>query len=239
MRSLTTSREHQIVLTEAQRLLDNCILFSGLSPDERDVISARARIRTYKASETIFAMGSPGEHIMALLSGTIRISIPFSEGKELFLAIVQPGEIFGELAVFDGNERSADAIAETACTLAILDRNDILSFFARNPSLWPKLVKLLAQRLRQTDQAFAEVALLQLPVRLAKAILRILNRGRHSELPKTVFSQRELANMVGSTRESVNKCFRNWQKRHGIVQISKGSIIITNRRAFERIADVS
>ena len=239
MRSLTTSREHQIVLTEAQRLLDNCILFSGLSPDERAVISARARIRTYKASETIFAMGSPGEHIMALLSGTIRISIPFSEGKELFLAIVQPGEIFGELAVFDGNERSADAIAETACTLAILDRNDILSFFERNPSLWPKLVKLLAQRLRQTDQAFAEVALLQLPVRLAKAILRILNRGRHSELPKTVFSQRELANMVGSTRESVNKCFRNWQKRHGIVQISKGSIIITNRRAFERIADVS
>ena len=239
MRSLTTSREHQIVLTEAQRLLDNCILFSGLSPDERAVISARARIRTYKASETIFAMGSPGEHIMALLSGTIRISVPFSEGKELFLAIVQPGEIFGELAVFDGNERSADAIAETACTLAILDRNDILSFFERNPSLWPKLVKLLAQRLRQTDQAFAEVALLQLPVRLAKAILRILNRGRHSELPKTVFSQRELANMVGSTRESVNKCFRNWQKRHGIVQISKGSIIITNRRAFERIADVS
>ena len=234
MRSLTTSREHQIVLTEAQRLLDNCILFSGLSPDERAVISARARIRTYKASETIFAM-----HIMALLSGTIRISVPFSEGKELFLAIVQPGEIFGELAVFDGNERSADAIAETACTLAILDRNDILSFFERNPSLWPKLVKLLAQRLRQTDQAFAEVALLQLPVRLAKAILRILNRGRHSELPKTVFSQRELANMVGSTRESVNKCFRNWQKRNGIVQISKGSIIITNRRAFERIADVS
>ena len=177
--------------------------------------------------------------MMALLSGTIGISVPFSEGKELFLAIIQPGEIFGELAVFDGNERSADAIAETACTLAILDRNDILSFFERNPSLWPKLVKLLVQRLRQTDQAFAEVALLQLPVRLAKTILRVLNRGRHSELPKTVFSQRELANMVGSTRESVNKCLRNWQKRGGIVKVSKGSIIVTNRRALEHIADVS
>ena len=226
-------------LTEAHRLLDNCVLFGGLSPDERAAISARARIRTYKPGETVFAMGSPGDQIMALLSGTIHISVPFSEGKELFLAIIQPGEIFGELAIFDGNERSADAIAETACTLAILDRNDILSFFERNPPLWPKLVKLLVQRLRQTDQAFAEVALLQLPVRLAKTILRILNLGRHSELPKAVFSQRELANMVGSTRESVNKCLRNWQKRGGIVKVSKGSIIVTNRRALEHIADVS
>jgi CRP-like cAMP-binding protein len=231
--------EREKALTEAHRLLDNCVLFGGLRPDERAAISARARIRTYKTGETVFAMGSPGDQIMALLSGTIRISVPFSEGKELFLAIIQPGDIFGELAIFDGNERSADAIAETACTLAILDRNNILSFFERNPSLWPKLVKLLIQRLRQTDQTFAEVALLQLPVRLAKTILRILNLGRHSEVPKTIFSQRELANMVGSTRESVNKCLRNWQKRGGIVKVSKGSIIVTNRRALERIADVN
>jgi CRP-like cAMP-binding protein len=242
MRSLTTSRERQIVLTETQPLLDNCILFSGLSPDERAVISARARIRTYNAGETVFAIGSPGDQMMALLSGTIRITVPFSEGKELFLAIIHPGEIFGELAVLDGNERSGDATAETDCTLAILDRNDILSFFERNPSLWPKLVKLLGQRLRQTDQAFAEVALLQLPIRLAKTILRILNQEANAAVAKTFkirFSQRELANMVGSTRESVNKCFRNWQKRNGIVRISKGSIIITNRRAFERLAEVT
>jgi CRP/FNR family transcriptional regulator, cyclic AMP receptor protein len=152
------------VLTEAHHVLDNCVLFGGLSPDERAAISARARVRTYQAGETVFAMGSPGDQMMALLSGTIRISVPFSEGKELFLALIQPGEIFGELAVLDGNERSADAIAKSGCTLAILDRKDILSFFERNPSLWSKLVKLLVQRLRQTDQAFSEVALLQLPV---------------------------------------------------------------------------
>jgi CRP-like cAMP-binding protein len=212
-----------------------------LSADERAAISARARLRTYKAGETVFAMGSPGDQMMALLSGTIRISVPFSEGKELFLAIIHPGEIFGELAVLDGNERSADAIAETACTLAILDRSDILSFFERNPSVWLKLIKLLVQRLRQTDQAFAEVALLQLPVRLAKTILRILNQETNSSVAKTFkirFSQRELANMVGSTRESVNKCFRDWQNDR-IVKMSKGSIIVTNRGAFERIAGVS
>jgi CRP-like cAMP-binding protein len=234
--------EGKTPLTKARRLLENCVLFDSLSPDERAAISARARIRTYNAGETVFTIGSPGDQMMALLSGTIRISVPFSEGKELFLAIIDPGEIFGELAVFDGNERSADAIAENACMLAILGRDDILAFFQRNPSVWPKLVKVLAQRLRHTDQAFAEVALLQLPVRLAKTILRILHREASPAVAKTFkirISQQDLANMVGSTRESVNKCFRNWQKRDGIVQILKGSIIITNRRAFERIADVS
>jgi CRP/FNR family transcriptional regulator, cyclic AMP receptor protein len=233
--------EEKQALTEARRLLDNCVLFTGLSTDERAAIFARARIRTYKAGETVFSIGSPGDQMMALLSGTIRISVSVSEGKELFLSIIHPGEIFGELAVFDGNERSADAIAESACTLAILNRDDILSFFERNPSVWLKLVKVLVQRLRRTDQAFAEVALLQLPVRLAKTILRTLNRETNSAVAKTFkirFSQRELANMVGSTRESVNKCFRNWQ-REGIVQISGGSIIITNRRAFERLAEMT
>ena len=234
--------EEKIPLTQARRLIENCVLFDSLSPDERAAISASARIRTYNAGETVFSIGSPGDQMMALLSGTIRISVPFSEGKELFLAIIDPGEIFGELAVLDGNQRSADAIAENECVLAILGRNDILAFFERNPSVWPKLVKVLAQRLRRTDQVFAEVALLQLPVRLAKTVLRILHRQASPAVAKTFkirFSQQELANMVGSTRESVNKCFRNWQKRDGIVQISKGSIIITNRRAFERIADVS
>jgi CRP/FNR family transcriptional regulator, cyclic AMP receptor protein len=224
---------------EARHLLGNCSLFGGLSTDERAAIAARARIRTYNADETIFTIGSPGDQMMALLSGTIRISVPSLDGKELLLTIIQPGEVFGELAVLDGKERSADAIAETACTLAILDRHDILSFFERNPSAWPKLVGILCDRLRRTDQIFAEVALMQLSVRLAKTMLRILNGQINSAVAKTTkirFSQRELANMVGGTRESVNRCLRNWQ-RNEIIQITEGAIIITNRPALENMAE--
>src|SRR6266849_720284 len=227
------------VLKEARHLLGNCVLFGRLSTDERAAIAARARIRTYNAGETVFSIGSPGDQMMALLSGTIRISVPSSDGKELLLTMIQPGEVFGELAVLDGKQRSADAIAENACTLAILDRHDILSFFERTPSAWPKLVEVLCQRLRRTDQVFAEVALLQLPVRLAKTMLRILNGQINSAVaktPKIRFSQRELANMVGGTRESVNRCLRKWQ-RNGLVQISEGSIIITDRPALQNIAD--
>jgi CRP/FNR family cyclic AMP-dependent transcriptional regulator len=218
---------------EASHLLAKCVLFAGLSTDERASIAARAHIRTYRAGETVFLMGAPANQMMALLSGTIRIRIPAPEGNELFLAMIYPDEIFGELAVFDENERSADAVAESACTVAIFDRDDILSLFDRNPSLWPKLVKVLVQRLRSTDQAFAEVALLQLPVRLAKAILRTYTSSGTS----AKISQRELASMVGSTRETVNRCIHNWQ-REGIVKISGGSIVITDRRSFEHIANV-
>jgi len=226
-------------LKEARHLLGNCHLFSGLTADERAAIADRARIRSYGAGETVFAIGSPGNQMMALLSGAIRISVPSADGKELLLALIQPGEVFGELAVLDGKERSADAVAETACTLAILDRNDILSFFERNPSAWPKLVEILCERLRRTDQAFAEVALMQLSVRLAKAVLRILNDQINSAVTKTTkiqFSQRELANMVGGARESVNRCLSKWQ-RSGVIQIVEGSITITNRTALEKIAD--
>src|SRR6266480_2522360 len=76
-------------LREACQLLANCTLFGGLSAEQRDAVVALARIRTFNAGETIFAIGSPGDQMMALLSGSIRISVPSSEGKELLLAIIQ------------------------------------------------------------------------------------------------------------------------------------------------------
>ena len=137
-KSWTVAVEQQDAeLKGARQLLGNCVLFAGLSADERVEVVARARIRTAGAGEIVFAIGSPGDQMMALLRGTIRISVPSSDGKELLLAIIRPGEVFGELAVLDGKERSADAIAESLCTLAILDRKDILAFFERHPSAWP------------------------------------------------------------------------------------------------------
>jgi CRP/FNR family cyclic AMP-dependent transcriptional regulator len=239
VREIDAMEPQETELKRARQLLGNCVLFSGLSADERAAVVARARIRTVNGEETIFAIGSPGDQMMALLRGTVRISVPSFEGRELLLAIIRPGEVFGELAVLDGKERSADAIAESPCTLAILDRHDILSFFERNPSAWPKLVKVLCQRLRHTDQVFAEVALLQLPAKLAKSMLRLLDLDTTlapRKRPVIHYSQRELANMVGGTRESVNRCLRNWQ-RNGIVQITEGSIIITNRPALEQMAE--
>jgi CRP/FNR family transcriptional regulator, cyclic AMP receptor protein len=233
------SRKDAIIkdaIHEARRLIGNCVLFEGLNDSERSAISARARIKTFDAGEAIFAIGSPGDQMMAVLSGAVRISVPSNDGKELLLAIIHPGDVFGELAVLDGKERSADALADSACTLAILDRRDILSFLERNPSAWAKSVEVLCQRLRRTDQVLAEVALMQLPARLAKMMLRITVPSPVEKMERIRFSQRELASMVGGTRESVNKCLRKWQTG-GIVKISESWIAITDREALEKLAE--
>jgi CRP-like cAMP-binding protein len=225
-------------MIEARRLLGNCPLFAGLTADDRSAIVSRARIRTLAAGDMVFAIGSPGKEMMAVIGGTIRITVPSADGKELLLAIIKPGEVFGELSVLDGKERSADAIADSAVVLAVLDRQDVLAFFERNPSSWLQLVTVLCERLRRTDQMFAEVALLQLPLRLARTMLRVTQTQAAPQDAKIQLSQRQLASMVGGTRESVNRCLRKWQGS-GIIRISEGDILIVDRAALEVIAEQS
>ncbi len=221
-------------LDHARRLLAECSLFRGLTSDERNVLVARARLRRFDAGETIFLMDSPGDAMMAILEGHVRISVPSPEGKEIVLAILHPGEVFGEIALLDGKGRTADARAMSRCNIAVLDRRDVLSFFERQPNAWPKLVEVLCDRLRRTDQHLAEMALLEIPLRLAKTLLRLLAEDAGRE--KIALSQRELGNIVGASRESVNKCLNEWQRR-GIVTIEDNFITIANRKVLEQMAD--
>src|SRR5262245_11998017 len=94
-------------------------------------------MRQVADGEPMFLMGSPGTSMMAVLSGRVRISIPSNEGREIVLAVLQPGEVFGEIAVLDGKDRTADAHAVTACTLAVLERHDVLEFLERSPMRGP------------------------------------------------------------------------------------------------------
>jgi CRP/FNR family transcriptional regulator, cyclic AMP receptor protein len=226
---------------EACRMLGECFLFRDLDAEERNVLFARVRVRNYAAGETIFLMGSAGDAMMAVLSGSVRISVPSPDGKEIVLAILQPQEVFGEIALLDGKERTADARAMTACSLAILDRREVLAFLDRHSHVWPKLVAVLCNRLRNTDQHIAELALLELPARLAKALLRFGHAEGQANNRRSLqiqLSQRELGNICGATRESINKCLRGWQRR-GIVQIEESLVTVANLTALEELAELA
>jgi len=210
--------------------LRSCMLFSGLTDDERTALVARAPTRTFAPGETVFLMGSRGDSMMAVLSGSVRISVSSPDGKELTLAIVQRDEIFGEIALLDRKERTADATAMTACKLAILDRREIQSFLEAHPAALLRIVDMLCARLRRTDQQLAELALLPVPVRLAKALLRVA-----TTVPIQL-SQRELGALVGATRESINKCLRGWQS-DGLVRMKKAFITIVDRKGLEELAE--
>ena len=227
------------LLEDARRLLGECGLFRGLGPDERNALLARVHIRNFGAGEAIFLKGDPGVNMMALLTGNVRISVASADGRALQLAILLPGEVFGEIALLDGKQRTADATAITACSLAVLDRREILSFLQRYPAAWSYIVSVLCDRLRQTDERLAEVALLQIPVRLAKVLLRILESEPSEPGQRTYqikLSQRELGNIVGATRESVNKCLRSWQNE-GIIMIEGGLMTIVDRKSLEKLIE--
>jgi CRP/FNR family transcriptional regulator, cyclic AMP receptor protein len=225
-------------LERARPSLGNCFLFRGLVAAEVDELMARARVRRYDPGEIIFLMGSPGDSMMVVLSGDVRISVPSADGRELVLAILHEDEHFGEIAMLDGRERTTDACALTPCTVATLERRDALAFFERHPAAWMRLVEVLCGRLRATDQHIAEIALLKLPVRLAKAVLRIadLQSATDGKIAALQFSQRELGNLIGTTRETVNRCLREWQ-RSGIVRVEGDGITVVDRATLEDLAD--
>jgi CRP-like cAMP-binding protein len=145
------------LVEEARRILGACWLFRSLGPEERKALFARVRIRirNFAAGEPIFLKGSRGDHLLAVVSGSVRISVASANGQMLLLAILTPGELFGEIALLDGKERTADATAATECSLAILDRTEILSFLERHPNVWPFIVEVLCDRLRKTDEHLA------------------------------------------------------------------------------------
>jgi CRP/FNR family cyclic AMP-dependent transcriptional regulator len=225
----------------AQRLLGECALFRGLSPVERKVLVTKARVRTFSSGDTVFLMGSQGDSMMAVLDGNVRISVSSPAGKEIVLAIMHPGDVFGEIALLDGKGRTADAKAVNACSLAVLERRDVLAFFAQNPNAWLGLVQVLCQRLRFSTEQTAEVALLDLPVRLAKALLRLAAVDRDNKpAPRALkigLSQRELGNIVGATRESINKCLREWQRTR-VITIEKTFIVIKDQLALRHLAEL-
>jgi CRP/FNR family transcriptional regulator, cyclic AMP receptor protein len=235
-RGLALEREpDRHLVDDGRRHLGECVLFRGFAAAERDALFSRIRIRTFAAGEIIFLMGSPGDTMMAVLSGKVRISVPSQEGRELLLGILFPGDVFGEIALLDGKQRTADATAVTECSLAMLERREVFSFFERHPAAWVNIVKVLCDRLRRTDEYLAEVAFQQLPARLAKALLRGVSGEGRLRSNQIQLSQRELGNLVGAARESVNKCLRGWQDE-GIISITGSVITIKNRTALEDLA---
>jgi CRP-like cAMP-binding protein len=220
--------------------LGDSIVFHGLTHEERSALVARAPTRAFAPGETIFLMGSPGDTMMVVLSGSVRISVSSPDGNELMLAIVRRGEMFGEIALLDRKERTADATAMTACKLAILERREVLSLLERHPGALLRIVDVLCSRLRRTDQHIAELALLPVPVRLARALLRLATdtwSANDCAILQIRLPQRELGTIVGATRESVNKCLRAWQNRD-LVRMSRGFVTILARTALEELAEI-
>ena len=216
----------------ARKVLERCALFRALGERERIDLAAHAQPRTFAANQPIFHLGEPGYSMMGVVVGTVRIWLPTPKGRDIILADLVAGELFGEIALLDGKARSANATALTNCELLVLERRDVLPFLERNPTACLNLMQMLCARVRRTDERMAEIAFFDLPARLARVLLRYPAVGRGP--PKLSLSQRELAEMSGSTRENVNRCLRDWQ-RQGILDLKNRWTIVLKPEALHAL----
>jgi CRP-like cAMP-binding protein len=211
--------------------------FADLEPDAFDQLCRYAKHVTLKRGTTLFSKGDPGTNLIAVISGTIKISISSPDGRNAILNLIEAGEIFGEIALLDGQPRSTDAIANSNCELFIIDRREFIPFVRSQPTVAMKLIELLCARLRRTSDQVEQVILQNLPGRLASALLRLSEKHKASPQGRTIaITQQEISEMVGMTRESINKQLRAWATR-GWVRLEHGAIVVLKPEALQELVD--
>ena len=191
----------------------------------------------------IFARGDSGTALFAIASGTVKISAPSADGKGAVFNLISEGAIFGEIAVLDGLPRTADATALTDCELMVIERRDFISLIHERAEFAVKLIEVLCRRLRHTTGQLEDVMFLDLPGRLAKALLQSAEGaapapGGNSVGKKIVLTQRNLSEMIGMSRESTNKQLRAWEKQK-LIELQRGGIVILAPAALETIASTA
>src|SRR5262249_17740470 len=156
-----------------RQLLRSSPLFSRLADDEANAVLAQATLARYPQGAQIFSKGDPGNSMMAVLSGEIMIRAPSADGRQVVLGVVRAGEVFAELALLDGKDRSADAAAMTPCELLVVARRPFLSLLERRPDLGIQLMIVLCDRIRRTDEQVEDLVFLDLESRIAKTLVRL------------------------------------------------------------------
>lgn len=227
-------------LTTKRDIVSGHFLLEHLESAELDALIAYSTTERYRANETIFNKGDPGNSLMIVVTGRIKISAFSAEGKEMVLAVLGKGEILGEMAILEDKPRSADAAALERTEVLVLHRREFVPFLERNPKLCVRLLRVLSARLRRTSELAEDRVFLSLPSRLAKVLLDLAG-GDRIELAAGVrvdfgMSQKDLAALLGASRESVNKQLSAWQ-HDGLIEMGRGYVVLCRPGDMIQIAE--
>jgi len=213
-----------------RRILDAVRLFDALPEDVRGALSAQMVTRRYARGDHLFHQGDPATELFVVLEGRVAIASQSGDGREAVIVILDRGGLFGELALFDDAPRSANGRAVTDTEVACLPYESVRSVLREKPDLLWVMVRLLAERLRATDEALADAIFLDVPARTAKRLLELSDGQDHFVVPLT---QEEMASMIGASRERVNKAIALFAKLGWIALEGRGRYQILDRPALE------
>jgi CRP/FNR family transcriptional regulator, cyclic AMP receptor protein len=217
--------------TEFAVILKMNPMFADIGADELQRLAALCHTQHLDGGEMLFQKGDPGDALYGVRRGQIRIETGASDGNRLTLNFLGPGDLFGEVAVLDGQSRTADAAAGEPTELFVLRREDFLGFLEREPPVAVKLIMLLCQRIRWMSERMEESVLQPLPIRLARRLCALA-----SDFGSEVhISQEQLGVFVGAARESVNRQLQQWRK-DGILDLQRGRILLHNMKKLTAVA---
>jgi CRP/FNR family transcriptional regulator len=220
-------------------VLDQSPLFAALDAESAATLEAALTRRTLPRGHTVFSEGDPGDRLFVVLDGKVKIWRAAADGRENLLAVLGATEMFGELSLFDPGPRTASVSTITEATLASLDHDDLRPVLMERPGVAVQLLQALAQRLRRTNEAMADLVFTDVPGRVAKALLDLAEKFGVTETDgirvRHDLTQEELAQLVGASRETVNKALSEFAHR-GWLRIEGRSVLLLDADRLARRA---
>lgn len=204
-------------------------LFAALDEEAAEALHANMTRAELTRSEVLFHEGDPGDRLYVIVEGKVKLGRTSGDGRENLLAILGPGEMFGELSLFDPGPRNATATAVSDAVLIGLGSEDLVTWLTGRPDVSRQLLRALARRLRRTNENLADLVFSDVPGRVAKALLDLSERfGRPTDDGLRVahdLTQEELAQLVGASRETVNKALADFASR-GWLRLEARAVVL-------------
>ncbi len=213
-------------------------LFAGLDDESTNALVKYMKPRSLRRAAVLFHEGDSGDELYIVSSGKLKVGRESDDGRESLLSVVGPGEIIGELALFDPGPRSSTVTAVSQTELLSLKHEDLMAWLEGRPRAAMNLLRALAQRLRRTNETVGDLVFSDVPGRVAKALLDLNRRfGRPApdgSLVQHDLTQEELAQLVGASRETVNKALADFAQRGWIRLEARAVVILDMDRLHNR-----
>ena len=215
-------------------MLSTKSIFLDLSESELASVHARCRRRGVQKREEVIQQGAGGDEMFIVERGRLKMTAVSPQGKEIAFGILEAGDTFGEMAMLDGERRSATITALEPCELMTLSRESFKTLIAEQPEIAIRLMVILSHRLRHTSRLYEDSVFMEVPGRLAQFLIQFSGADNASnETPglEISLSQYELGTLVNASRESVNKLLKDWEEQ-GLIELGRNRIRVLNQQGL-------
>jgi len=224
---MTGPARRTTLIGERTQTLKAVPFFTQLSDRELDVVRAVSVEKNYPRSAVVLTEGEMGDSLYMIQTGKVKVFIGDEDGREIILKILGPGSFFGEMSMIDKQPRSASVTTLETSTFLVLQHNAFEKCVEQAPRIAQMVMQVLAQRVREADRKIGTLAMMDVYGRVASTLLELAVNDNGKMIVGEKLSQQDLANMVGASREMVNRILKDLAER-GFISVESKSITIIN-----------